>query len=242
MCSYSIQIYIVIYLISMTSAGILKKSSESKEKGDNDEEDEYEDEYGDENNSSVDYSEDFETSQLNTSSTSHHNKRFSPKKNSKSTSWKSLPKLSEEPVLPNNHNNNNPASSQVMNQLINDEIMEILKRESRASYRPPELTTVDPFTDSIAKSFLASQELLRAKLESLKLRMQMSTQANRFSEFQTDVQESTSKTLQPSLNDIKADFETRRSRNQQKVLSILKQKYPDLDENELLDVLKLTDP
>lgn len=47
--------------------------------------------------------------------------------------------------------------------------------------------------------------------------------------------------MQPSLADIRTDFEERRKRNQEKILLALKQRYPELDENELINILKMTE-
>lgn len=119
------------------------KKSSKMEEDENDDDEDY-----------SEYSEDFETSQLNTSSGSHRRGVPSPKKPTRnvSQSWKSLPKLSEEPILP----------VQDHQKIIEDQILELLRRESRAAYKPPppELSTGDPITDSVAKSFLASQVCL----------------------------------------------------------------------------------
>jgi hypothetical protein len=46
--------------------------------------------------------------------------------------------------------------------------------------------------------------------------------------------------LQPSLSDIKQEFELERKRNQERILSFLKQKYPDLNEEELVSLMNST--
>jgi hypothetical protein len=46
--------------------------------------------------------------------------------------------------------------------------------------------------------------------------------------------------LQPSLSDIKQEFELERKRNQERVLCFLKQKYPDLNEEELVSLMNST--
>jgi hypothetical protein len=128
-------------------------------------EEEDEEAEGDEN--SVQYSEDFENSQLNTSSTSYKRNPFSPKvtisvphsnranNNNKNPAWKSLPKVSEEEPAMNTRKSTATTSGN-MDSIVSNDIMELLRKESRAAFRPPELTS-DPFADSIAKSFLASQ-------------------------------------------------------------------------------------
>jgi hypothetical protein len=83
---------------------------------------------------------------------------------------------------------------------------------------------------------------LRTKLDSLKLRLQMNASQNQlFQEYQTEMRANSSVSLQPSLEDIKSDFENRRKRQQQQLLQVLKQKYPELDENELSELLKSTE-
>jgi hypothetical protein len=83
---------------------------------------------------------------------------------------------------------------------------------------------------------------LRTKLDSLKLRLQMNASQNQlFQEYQTEMRANSSVSLQPSLEDIKSDFENRRKRQQQQILQVLKQKYPELDENELSALLKSTE-
>jgi hypothetical protein len=83
---------------------------------------------------------------------------------------------------------------------------------------------------------------LRTKLDSLKLRLQMNASQNQlFQECQTEMRANSSVSLQPSLDDIKSDFENRRKRQQQQILQVLKQKYPELDENELSALLKSTE-
>jgi hypothetical protein len=62
-----------------------------------------------------------------------------------------------------------------------------------------------------------------------------------FQEYQTEMRANSSVSLQPSLEDIKSDFENRRKRQQQQLLQVLKQKYPELDENELSELLKSTE-
>jgi hypothetical protein len=90
--------------------------------------------------------------------------------------------------------------------------------------------------------FFSVQELLRTKLDSLKLRLQMNASQNQlFQEYQTEMRANSSVSLQPSLEDIKSDFENRRKRQQQQILQVLKQKYPELDGNELSALLKSTE-
>jgi hypothetical protein len=178
--SLSISLFISF---SSESAQLRRSSQEESEKSTNrnfskqpsidEEDDDYdrvefeEDEEGEADENSIQYSEDFENSQLNTSSTSYKRNPFSPKvtisvpngnranNNNKNAPWRSLPKVSEEePAMNTRKSTATPSGN--MDSIVSNDIMELLRRESRAAFRPPELTS-DPFADSIAKSFLASQ-------------------------------------------------------------------------------------
>jgi hypothetical protein len=76
----------------------------------------------------------------------------SPKKTNSSNSFKTLPKVSEEPVSAKHLSSN-------VNEKKNEynDILELLRRESVTAYKPQVSVPNDPFVDSVAKSFLASQ-------------------------------------------------------------------------------------
>lgn len=47
--------------------------------------------------------------------------------------------------------------------------------------------------------------------------------------------------LQPSLSDIKNEFELRRKQHQERMLEFVRQKYPDLNEQELINFMNVTE-
>jgi hypothetical protein len=83
-------------------------------------------------------------------------------------------------------------------------------------------------------------------LDSLRFRLQSTSLTNNqisslYSDPYQESQGSKAKNLlQPSLSDIKQEFELERKRNQERVLSFLKQKYPDLNEEELVSLMNST--
>jgi hypothetical protein len=107
----------------------------------------------DSHNNPEEYSEDFETSYLNNSILSQKRGSSSPKKTASINTFKTLPKVSEEePVIAKN-------APSVRNDKQNEfnDILELLRRESVVASKPQASVPNDPFVDSVAKSFLASQ-------------------------------------------------------------------------------------
>ena len=113
---------------------------------------------------------------------------------------------------------------------------------------------LDPFADSIAKSFMASQvstnihvtailrfyksskELLRTKLDALRLKVQMSNQMyderRGVEEFYTGVS---------SLDKLKMQFDVNRRRSDDRLRHLLKECYPNLDEDAITNMAKMVD-
>jgi hypothetical protein len=134
-------------------------------------------------------------------------------------------------------------------------------RESKYPMMDEVVGGEDPFVRSVAKSFLASQDLLRTKLETLKqkLAVQQQDQQSISHGLQTmmmsssgashpaivgasaigDVGASSMYSSIPTLHQLKSEFQVRQQTNQDKVIHILRERYPDMDMVELQRIVQL---
>jgi hypothetical protein len=102
----------------------------------------------------------------------------------------------------------------------------------------------DPLAESVAKSFLASQELLRSKFDALRLKIQMSSSVHRnlreYEELQSSRNVSDTSSIRPttmnSLDSFKQEAQKRREEDARRLFALLREKYPDLKPAEILDL------
>lgn len=84
---------------------------------------------------------------------------------------------------------------------------------------------------------------MRTKLESLRMRLKVTASQSRYAE---DLQSASPISpapdlLQPTLASLKADFEVQRKRNQERMIEFIRQKYPDVHEDELTTFLNMVE-
>lgn len=80
------------------------------------------------------------------------------------------------------------------------------------------------------------QELLRTKLDSLRLRIQMSdsmaSDRRHLEDMLTQSTRATSMSA-PSLSTLKGQFEARRMSNEQRLMQVLRESYPEMNEMQI---------
>lgn len=106
---------------------------------------------------------------------------------------------------------------------------------------PPPYAPMDPFITSLTRSFVASQELLRTKLDSLRLRIQMSDSiAQDRRDLEDFMRKSARQSSQsaPSLASLKSQFEARRLSNDQRLAHVLRESFPEMSQPEIDDLLQ----
>lgn len=172
--------------------------------------DDYEDDYEDE------YSEDFDVSQIS-------RKSVSPKKKSQvnqvpiqlnSPTFSNLPQQSNSPT----RESETPSQS------------------TQFQYTSKSFNgSLDPLSESLTKSFLASQELLRTKLEAIRLRLNSRVQSQK--EYNSEIENKISPSV-PSLSSLQSSFSSQQHKNSLRLSSLLRETYPHLNENEIHNLIK----
>eukprot|EP01039_Chlorochromonas_danica_P000758 gene758-822_t len=106
---------------------------------------------------------------------------------------------------------------------------------------PAPYAPMDPFITSLTRSFVASQELLRTKLDSLRLRIQTSDSiAQDRRDLEDFMRKSGRQSSQsaPSLASLKSQFEARRLSNEQRLAHVLRESFPEMSQPEIDDLLQ----
>eukprot|EP01033_Poteriospumella_lacustris_P007678 gene7678-5519_t len=95
----------------------------------------------------------------------------------------------------------------------------------------------DPLSESVAKSFLASQELLRSKFEALRMKIQLSTTMHRsLREYEELARPRDEAKTSSSLDSFKQEAQRRRDEDARRLFALLREKYPEMQPQEILDL------